>query len=81
MFAEITENNLQEAVNKVFGKNFTNVSNVELEKFLKKHNAKLKASKVTKTTSTKTTCKCDKLIEILKKKNILLDSEVKYINS
>jgi len=75
MYAEITAKNLKEEVNRTFGKNFTNVSSANLEEFLKKYNAKLKAPKA------KNTCKCDKLIEILKKKHILLDSEVKYINS
>ena len=79
LYAKVKELNLQEEIKKKYGDNYTRVGNTELEAIIAKHTAK------TPTTGVKggcdKSCKCDKLIEVLKKKHILLDSEVAYINS
>ena len=79
LYAKVKELNLQEEIKKKYGDNYTRVDNTKLEAIIAKHTAK------TPTTGVKggcdKSCKCDKLIEVLKKKHILLDSEVTYINS
>ena len=80
LYAKVKELNLQEEIKKKYGDNYTRVGNTELEAIIAKHTAKTPA-----TGGVKGGCgkggKCNKLIEVLKKKHILLDSEVAYINS
>lgn len=83
LYAKVKELNLQEKIKKMYGDNYTRVGNVELARVIAEHTASKAESKpkvVSKTASDKV-CKCDKLVEVLKKKHILLDSEVSYINS
>lgn len=80
LYAKVKELNLQEEIKKKYGDNYTRVGNTELEAIIVKHTAKTQAIGVARGGCDKK-CKCDKLIEVLKKKHILLDSEVAYINS
>ena len=80
LYAKVKELNLQEEIKKKYGDNYTRVGNTELEAIIAKHTAKTQAIGVARGGCNKK-CKCDKLIEVLKKKHILLDSEVTYINS
>ena len=80
LYAKVKELNLQEEIKKKYGDNYTRVGNTELEASIAKHTAKTQAIGVARGGCDKK-CKCDKLIEVLKKKHILLDSEVAYINS
>lgn len=77
LYAKVKELNLQEEIKKKYGDNYTRVGNTELETIIAKHTATTREVKG----SCDKGCKCDKLIEVLKKKHILLDSEVAYINS
>lgn len=79
LYAKVKELNLQEEIKKKYGSNYTRVGNTELEAIIAKHTAKTSTTEVKD--SCGKSCKCDKLIEVLKKKHILLDSEVAYINS
>lgn len=88
LYAKVKELNLQEEIKNKYGDNYTRVGNTELEAFIAKHTTKpSKSSSPNKSEATKkatdscSKCKCDKLTEVLKKKHILLDSEVAYINS
>ena len=75
LYAKINKFNLQENVKKLSGKNYTRTSNDILITVISNYeNNKKVKSPIIK-------CKCDKLIEVLKKKHILLDSEIDYINS
>ena len=49
IYAQIKKFDVQEEVKKVFGKNFTQVSTVELESFLSKRTNKNKAAETAKT--------------------------------
>lgn len=80
LYAKVKELNLQEEIKKKYGDNYTRVGNTELEAIIAKHTAKTLNTGGVKVGCNKG-CKCDKLIEVLKKKHILLDSEVSYINS
>ena len=90
LYAKVKELNLQEKMKEKFGENYTRVSNAELAFIIASYNKVEKPKSETKvstsivakesTIATKS-CKCDKLIEVLKKKHILLNSEVDYINS
>ena len=80
LYAKVKELNLQEEIKKKYGDNYTRVGNTELEAIIAKHTAKTPTTGGVKGGCNKK-CKCDKLIVILKKKHILLDSEVAYINS
>ena len=80
IFAKVKELNLQEEIEKKYGDNYTRVSNTKLEAIIAKHTAKTPTTGRIKDSCDKG-CKCDKLIEVLRKKHILLDSEVTYINS
>ena len=80
LYAKVKELNLQEEIKKKYGDNYTRVGNTELEAIIAKHTAKTQVIRVARGDCNKN-CKCDKLIEVLKKKHILLDSEVAYINS
>nr|DAG89179.1 MAG TPA: hypothetical protein [Crassvirales sp.] len=79
IYAKVKELNLQEEIKKKYGDNYTRVSNTELEAIIANHIAK------TSTPGRVNSCgrdyKLDRLIEVLKKKHILLYSEVAYINS
>lgn len=80
LYAKVKELNLQEEIKKKCSNNYTRVSNTELEAIITKYTIKTSAIREVKNDCGKN-CKCDKLIEVLKKKHILLDSEVAYINS
>lgn len=80
LYAKVKELNLQEEIKKKYGDNYTRVGNKELEAIIAKHTAKSSTTGIVKSGCGKG-CKCDKLIEVLKKKHILLGSEVAYINS
>ena len=90
LYAKVKELNLQEKIKDQFGENYTRVSNAELAFIIANYNkvenpkseTKVSISKVAKESTVATeSSKCDKLIEVLKKKHILLNSEVDYINS
>lgn len=78
LYAKVKELNLQEEIKQKYGDNYTRVSNTELEAIIAKYTTK-PIAEVAKDSCKG--CKCDKLIEVLKKKHILLNSEVAYINS
>ena len=80
IYAKVKELNLQEEIKKKYGDNYTRVGNTELEAIIAKYTAEAPTIGGIKGSCDKG-CKCDKLIEVLKKKHILLDSEVAYINS
>ena len=80
IYAKVKELNLQEEIKKKCGDNYTRVGNTKLEAIIAKHTAKATTTGGVKSGCGKG-CKCDKLIEVLKKKHILLDSEITYINS
>lgn len=90
LYAKVKELNLQEKIKEQFGENYTRVSNAELALIIAnykkvekpKNETKVSISTVAKKSTVATESdKCDKLIEVLKKKHILLNSEVDYINS
>ena len=89
IYEKIKSLNLQKEVEKVYGDNYTRVSTKNLENLVLKHEVKTAVKTIVKSKkkvniekpATNKDYKCDKLIEILKKKHILLDSEVKYLNS
>ena len=90
LYAKVKELNLQEKIKEQFGENYTRVSNAELAFIIANYNkvekpkseTKVSTSIVAKESTVATESgKCDKLIEVLKKKHILLNSEVDYINS
>lgn len=83
LYAKVKELNLQEKIKKVYGDNYTRVGNTELASIIAEYAAPKVESKpkVASKVASGKGCKCDKLVEILKKKHILLDSEVSYINS
>jgi hypothetical protein len=80
LYAKVKELNLQEEIEKKYGDNYTRVGNTELEAIIAKYTAKSSTTEGVKSGCGKC-CKCNKIIEALKKKHILLDSEVAYINS
>lgn len=80
IFAKVRELNLQEEIEKKYGDNYTRVSNTKLEAIIAKHTAETSTTGGVEDSCSKG-CKCDRLIEILRKKHILLDSEMSYINS
>ena len=80
IYAKVKELNLQEEIKKKYGDNYTRVSNTGLEAIIANHIAETLTPRRVKGSCDKG-CKCNKLIEVLKKKHILLDSEVAYINS
>lgn len=79
LYAKIKELNLQDKIMQLYGSNYTRVSNSKLEKVIEEHNEVKNALCVE--TKVSACNKCDKLIEVLSKKHILLKSEVIYINS
>ena len=90
LYAKVKELNLQEKIKEQFGENYTRVGNAELAFIIANYNkvekpkseTKVSTSTVAKESTIATkSCKCDKLIEVLKKKHILLNSDVDYINS
>ena len=80
LYAKVKELNLQEEIKKKYGDNYTRVGSTELEAIIAKHTVKAPTTGEIKSGCDRD-CKCDKLIEVLKKKHILLDSEIAYINS
>ena len=80
LYAKVKELNLQEEIKKKYGDNYTRVGNTKLEAIIAEHKTKAPTTEGVKNRCDKG-CKGDKLIEVLKKKHILLDSEVAYINS
>lgn len=94
-YAEIKNLDLQDLIKEITGKNYTNVSTDELVSIVNDYNSKSSATVdnnvSTDTTSTITTTPKKvvtvmvdgsttlRLIEILRKKNILLESEQNYI--
>ena len=80
LYAKVKELNLQELIKRKCGDNYTRVSNTELEAIIAKHTAETSTTGGVEDSCGKG-CKCDRLIEILRKKHILLDSEMSYINS
>ena len=87
LYAKVKEFNLQEKIKNKYGDNYTRVGNEILEEAINAYinSSKIPLKKETPSTSVNNTiehsCKCDKLIEVLKKKHILLNSEIDYINS
>ena len=83
LYTKVKELNLQEEIKKKYGDNYTRVGNIKLASMIAKHTVpKVKSKpKVASKIASGKGCKCDKLVEVLKKKHILLDSEVSYINS
>ena len=89
LYRKIKELNLQDEVKKVYGDNYTRVGNIELAYIIQSAQlASNIAKNITKKDRVKdqnleliNNCKRDKLIKVLKKKHILLDSEIMYINS
>lgn len=83
LYAKVKELNLQDRIKELFGDNYTRVSSINLASVIDSHVAAKKENKpkTIKEVVKGKSCKCDKLVEILKKKHILLDSEVSYINS
>lgn len=74
LYKIIKSNNLEEKIKKEFGRNFTQVSSKDLEKVV----VTVKVTEVHKPVKHN----CDitkKLVEVLQKKRILLNSEVDYI--
>lgn len=84
IYAKIKEYNLQETIKTTCDRNFTQVDSTTLIGFIKLHEEALEETKKPKKQTEKQApkkCACEKLVEILKKKHILLDSEVTYILS
>lgn len=87
MYAYIIEHQLGDLVYRRFGRNFTNVSNCQLHDFVTAHiNMMVDACNLNKnkcfednTKNTLKVSKVDKLVEVLLKKRILLQSEYEYI--
>ena len=90
LYADIVGLGLQNEVKSRYGRNYTQVPNDKLEKLVREVKAGLekKPAKPCKCATpkkeTKHTTKCDnkleKLISLLHKKHLLLDSEVKSLN-
>lgn len=88
MYAYIIEHQLGDLVYHRFGRNFTNVSNCQLHDFVTAHiSMVVDACKdinknkgfESNTKNTLKVSKVDKLVEVLIKKRILLQSEYEYI--
>lgn len=75
LYAEINKFNLQDRVKKISGKDYTRTSNDILIAVISNYK---QSNTIENSSNIK--CRCDKLIEVLKKKHILLDSEIDYIN-
>lgn len=94
LYQKITELNLQEEVKKACGRNFTQAPNSVLIEIVGKAEVKSKVPKkpeVSEAPAENPKCECqdkkqssdetklDKLIKVLTKKRILLDSEIEFI--
>lgn len=81
LYKDIISLNLQEEIKSVFGKNFTQVSNEKLQEFLNKTHCSIKEALEpgNKPEDTWVNNPVVTLVNILHKKRILLDSEVKEI--
>lgn len=71
VYAQIKSMHLEEVIKKYYGKNYTNVDTPSLLSVINAQTMKFTPKK---------TGRFDKLIEVLQKKHILLQSEVDYIN-
>lgn len=67
IYGVIKKHNLATFVKQFYGKNYTNCTTKQLEDYISKE------------VSVPKSCKVSKLVEVLKKKHILLSSEVEYI--
>lgn len=82
LYAKIKELNLQKLIKEECGDNFTRVKTEVLNKIIAKFTTKKLSTKNAKNVNCNCNKdRCTKLIEVLKKKHILLDSEITYINS
>ena len=83
IYAQIKKYNLQDEIKKICGDNYTRVSSFALNDIITKYLSYQKKECVQKQEVIKipTQEAFNKLVEVLKKKHILLDSEVNYINS
>lgn len=81
LYSIIKERNLQDAISFNFGKNYTNVSTVDLEYFLKcgaEDNHKV--PEYTQEEKEAVLTEFEKLLRVLKDKNVLSEDDVKYIS-
>lgn len=82
LYAKIKELNLQKLIKEECGDNFTRIKTEVLNKII----ARFTTKEISVKNAENVNCnckenKCTKLIEVLKKKHILLGSEIAYINS
>lgn len=78
LYSKIRKYKLEDEIKKVYGKNFTQVKSDELEVLISRH----ESQEVVPTKKEKTECTdciTKRLVEVLQKKRILLNSEVDYI--
>ena len=84
IYAQIKKLNLEEVVKNACGKNYTQVSNIELECFISRAKS-IEAVKKLKSQDTSSKKPLEKvvvdLIKVLQKKHVLLDFEVQTILS
>ena len=78
LYAKIKKFNLQKEIEICYGDNFTRVSNLQLKLVIDKYICNKKNEEAVKE---KPKNPIAKLIEVLRKKHILLKSETDYINS
>lgn len=88
LYEEVKKQHLEEVIKEVCGKNYTLVSNKKLEEIVLlepskpiKNGKKACGKPKSPDTGKPAPSMCEKLIEVLKKKHILLDSEIRYIKS
>lgn len=81
LYAKIKEYQLEEVVKSATGRNYTQVSNAALNKFITDYKDAHSGKSDTENTHSSGSSAFDKLVELLKKKHILLKSEVSYIYS
>lgn len=79
LYQKVKNNNLEEKIKKEFGRNFTQVSSKDLEKIVCAEEYKNLYKSVKVECNNKPNNVVEKLIEVLQKKRILLNSEVEYI--
>lgn len=80
LYAKVKELNLTDLIKKECNKNYTQVSNEVLSCYVVKYSPKT-TTKTTKATKSTGDTRLNKLLEVLKKNHILLDSQIAYINS
>lgn len=81
LYAKIKEYQLEEVVKSATGRNYTQVSNATLNKFITDYKDAHSGKSNIKNTYSGDSSAFDKLVEVLEKKHILLKSEVSYIYS